>query len=180
MKRLFSLGLVLGLVALAPLAGAQDKGRKAEMRAEVKAVMQNPEALQALMKEIARDERLRATMLQEITSAVKEDKAGMRELWRTVLRDPSARSVLSRMLAEAPDTTGPEVLVKFKPETPEEQIRAMAEQLGLQQVKVIKELNLRVFRVTSGKSVADVIKHCENEPFVVYAEPNQTYKTQKK
>ena len=50
----------------------------------------------------------------------------------------------------------------------------------MEQVKVIKELNLRVFKITSGKSVEEVIEHCKKEPFVEYAEPNLKYKTMKK
>lgn len=75
---------------------------------------------------------------------------------------------------------GREVLIKFKPDAKTEQIKAMAQDAGMQQVKEIKALNVRVFKITSGKSLEEVIKHCKQEPFVEYAEPNQTYKTQEK
>ncbi len=73
-----------------------------------------------------------------------------------------------------------EVLVKFKPEAKEEEIKALAAEIGMLQVKQIKELNLRVFRFPADKKMDDVIRQCEKKPFVVYAEENKNYKTKNK
>lgn len=73
-----------------------------------------------------------------------------------------------------------EVLVKFKPEAKEEEIKALASEIGMLQVKQIKELNLRVFRFPANKKVDDVIRQCEKKPFVVYAEANHKFKTKTK
>ncbi len=72
-----------------------------------------------------------------------------------------------------------EVLVKFKPNTKEEQIKAMATEIGMLQVKQIKELRLRVFKVTANKKVDEVIRECEKKPFVEYAEANKKVTTKK-
>lgn len=70
-------------------------------------------------------------------------------------------------------TNAPEILVKFKPGVDEAEIAALSAELGLEQVKVIAAIRLRVFKITSGKSVQEVISACEKQPFVEYAEPNQ-------
>ena len=72
-----------------------------------------------------------------------------------------------------------EVLVKFKPNTKEDQIKAMATEIGMLQVKQIKELRLRVFKVTANKKVDEVIRECEKKPFVEYAEANKKVTTKK-
>jgi YVTN family beta-propeller protein len=72
-----------------------------------------------------------------------------------------------------------EILVKFKPGVQEAQVQAMQSQIGLQQVKAIPELNLQVFKITSQKSIQEVIDSCQKLSFVEYAEPNQKFKSQK-
>ncbi|MFQ5675825.1 MAG: YncE family protein, partial [bacterium] len=71
------------------------------------------------------------------------------------------------------NANAPEILVKFKPGVEEAQITALSAELGLEQIKVIAALRLRVFKLTSGKGVQEVITACEKQPFVEYAEPNQ-------
>ena len=73
----------------------------------------------------------------------------------------------------------PEILVRFEAGVQESQIVAMMSESGLEQIKVIKALNIRVFRVRSSKPIKEIIAACEQQPFVKYAEVNQTYKTQK-
>lgn len=75
--------------------------------------------------------------------------------------------------------TSREILVKFKPGVQAEQVRSMAEEIGLQEVKAMPQLSLRVFRITSQKSLEQAIAACQKQPFVEYAEPNQEYRTQK-
>lgn len=66
-----------------------------------------------------------------------------------------------------------EILVKFKTGTRAAQIEKLVSELGLEQIKTIPALRLRVFSVISNKSLKDVVKACEKQPFVEYAEPNQ-------
>lgn len=77
------------------------------------------------------------------------------------------------------DEPAQEILVKFKPQVEDVQIRAMESKIGLQQIKTIPALNLRVFKIASQKSLQEVIEACQKMPFVEYAEPNQKYRTQK-
>jgi Fervidolysin N-terminal prodomain len=70
-----------------------------------------------------------------------------------------------------------EVIVKFKPDVKPEQINAMAAELGLQQIKEIPALRLRVYKITSPKSLKEVIEYCGKQAGVEYAEPNRVYKT---
>ena len=72
-----------------------------------------------------------------------------------------------------------EILVKFKAGVDESQVKALVSEVGLKQVKTIPELNLRVFKISSQKSLEEVIAACQEQPFVEYAEPNQKYRTQK-
>ena len=72
-----------------------------------------------------------------------------------------------------------EILVKFNAGVEESRVKALASEVGLEQIKTIPELNLRVFKITSQKSLEEVIAACQTQPFVEYAEPNQKYRTQK-
>jgi hypothetical protein len=72
-----------------------------------------------------------------------------------------------------------EVIVKFKPDTKEEQIKSLADEIGMLEVKKITELRLRVFKVTPAKKIEDVVRQCEKKPFVEYAEANKKVTTKK-
>ncbi len=72
-----------------------------------------------------------------------------------------------------------EIIVKFKAGAEEVQVKAMQSEIGLKQIKTIPELNLKVFKITSQKSLQEVIQACQKLSFVEYAEPNQQYRTQK-
>ena len=72
-----------------------------------------------------------------------------------------------------------EILVKFKPGVDETQVKALEAEIGLEQVKTIPVLNLRVFKITSQKSLQEAIAACQKMSFVEYAEPNQQYRAQK-
>ena len=69
-----------------------------------------------------------------------------------------------------------EILVKFYPGVKAAQVSALESEAGLQQIKVISELDVRVYRITSSKSANEVIAICENKPFVEYAELNHQYR----
>jgi hypothetical protein len=73
-----------------------------------------------------------------------------------------------------------EVLIKFKPGVPEDSVRAFAAQLGLEQVRELKEIGVRVFRTTSRVSVEQVLRSCQSSSHIEYAEPNSTVKIPEK
>jgi hypothetical protein len=106
----------------------------------------------------------------------------MTALYEVMIEDEDMHSLMmEKIINETQTSEGEvgEVIIKFKPGTEEEQIKAMASRIGMFQVKEIKALNLLVFTIPSDKSMEEVIKHCEKETFVEYDEPNQTYRTQK-
>jgi hypothetical protein len=95
--------------------------------------------------------------------------------------DDRSISVFSMKSAESKplDNENPmQILVRFHPDTQESQITTMMASLGLQPIKTIKALNIRVFAVNSDRPVKSIIAACEQLPYVKYAEVNQTYKTQ--
>lgn len=73
--------------------------------------------------------------------------------------------------------TSQEILVKFNPGVQTAQVNALEAEAGLELIKVISELDVRVYRITSSKSVSDVIAICEAKTYVKYAEPNYQYNT---
>jgi len=72
-----------------------------------------------------------------------------------------------------------EILVKFKPEAKPAQIQALASELGLQQIKEIPAISVRVYKITSPKSVKEIVERMGKQALVEYAEPNQIYKALK-
>lgn len=72
-----------------------------------------------------------------------------------------------------------EIIIKFDSGVKEAQISALEFEAGLKQIKVIPELNLQVFQITSSKSAEEVIAISEKKTFVKYAEPNYQYKNLK-
>lgn len=78
-----------------------------------------------------------------------------------------------------PEHVEQEIVVKFKSEAKPAQISALETQVGLKEVNEISTLNIKVYEVTSEKTVDEAINACEKEPFVEYAEPNLKYRTQK-
>jgi len=65
-----------------------------------------------------------------------------------------------------------EVLIKFKPGVPEDSVQALASRLGLEQVRELREIGVRVFRATSRASAEQVLRACQRSPHIEYAEPN--------
>lgn len=90
----------------------------------------------------------------------------------------AAATPQDQQAAQQKHTPMKEILVKFKSDTKPAQINAMATELGLQQIKEISALRLHVYKITSPKSIMEIIEQCGKQAFVEYAEPNSTYKTQ--
>ena len=161
MKKLSSaIGLLLLFsVAVMP----QEKNVDAQKRHHLMEMMKDSTMVNLIIEHIAKDEQLSMKMMSKL-----------KEAGRSLTSTPT-----SAAQKQKPSKDSAEVLVKFKPNTKEEQIKGMAEEIGMLEVKKIKELNLRVFKITSNKSVDEVIHHCQRESFVEYAEPNQSYKSKK-
>jgi len=69
-----------------------------------------------------------------------------------------------------------EVLIKFKPGVPEDSVRALAAKWGLEQVREIREIGVRVFRTSGRVSTAQVLRVSQAHALVEYAEPNTKVK----
>ncbi len=74
----------------------------------------------------------------------------------------------------APAST--EVLIKFKPGVPADSVQALTARLGLEHVRDLPAIGVRVFRTSPRISVAQVLRACQSDSCVEYAEPNSTVK----
>jgi hypothetical protein len=86
-------------------------------------------------------------------------------------------------MQKKPDLTASdsnEVLIKFKPGVPEDSVQAVAAKLGLEQIRELPEIGVRVFRTTSRVSAQEVLKSCQRNPHIEYAEPNTKVKIPEK
>lgn len=69
-------------------------------------------------------------------------------------------------------STPNEVLIKFKPGVPEDSVQVLAARLGLEQVRELREIGVRVFRTTARVSTEQVLRACQANAYIEYAEPN--------
>ncbi len=65
-----------------------------------------------------------------------------------------------------------EVLVKFKPDVPQERIAAVLAEMKVEVIRVFKDLRLYHIRITGGRSLEEAIREFSHLPEVEYAEPN--------
>lgn len=73
-----------------------------------------------------------------------------------------------------------EILVKFKSTVPEDSASTFATTFGLQKVKDLRGIGVRVYRVPEGKTAQEMIKQLQADPKVEYAEPNLEYRIPEK
>jgi len=183
MKRLTFAVLISSLLVLSVAAMSQDKKMEQKKRAQMMEMMKDSTMVSMMMAHIAKDDHMRTMMMHKMMQSAKGDERKMMAMCKAMVEDKDMHSMMMKTMEsekQTAESAANEVLIKFKPDVKEGQIKSMASEIGLEQVKVIKELNLRVFKITSGKSVEEVIAHCQEEPFVVYAEPNLKYKAMKK
>jgi len=95
-------------------------------------------------------------------------------LWLACSKEP----VQKKPAFTAPVTN--EVLIKFKPGVPEDSVRALAARLGLEHVRDLRDIGVRVFRTTSRLTVEQVLRACKADTCIEYAEPNSTVKIPEK
>lgn len=73
-----------------------------------------------------------------------------------------------------------EILIKFKASVSEDSVSTFANTMGLQKVRDIRGIGVRVYRVPPGKSAQEIIKQLQADPNVEYAEPNMEYRIPEK
>jgi hypothetical protein len=182
MKRLTFSVIITSLLVLSVTGIAQEKKMDQKKQAPMMEMMKDSTMMNRMMENIAKDDHMRMQMMQKMIQSAKGDQAKMTGLCKAMVEDEDMHSLMMKIMgseAQTAEREFQEVIVKFKSDTEEEKIRVMASEIGMLQVKEIKALNIRVFKITSQKSLEEVIKHLESESFVEYAEPNKTYKTQK-
>lgn len=65
-----------------------------------------------------------------------------------------------------------EILVKFKDTVSKEDIKAINKKNGAEILEFIKEIKVYRLKITTNKSVAEMVKIYSEDPRVEYAEPN--------
>jgi len=96
-------------------------------------------------------------------------------LWLACSKEP----VQKKPTLTAPPVAN-EVLIKFKPGVPEDSVRALTARLGLEHVRDLRDIGVRVFRTTSRFTTEQVLRACQSDACVEYAEPNSTVKIPEK
>lgn len=143
-------------------------------------MMEDSSTVSMMMDSIASNRRLCMMMMQKMMHHAKADSAGMMQMSKMMTDDKHMRNVLTNLMdGQILDghNTAQEILIKFNPGVQAAQISAFESEVGLQHVKTIPELEVRVYRITSLKSVKEVIAIAEKKSFVKYAEPNNQYTT---
>lgn len=202
MKALTILTLIISFAALFVTASTPQEKLDNMKHQKIMVMMQDSATMNMMMEHIAKDSQLRMRMMSKMMEACKGDEDKMMGMCKIMMKNKDAHSMMMNMMGEGkmtsemkqpesgeaghetphatkPDAAGDEVLIKFKPKVEESRVTAMSKEMGMQEIKKIEALNIRVFKVTSGKTAQEIIEHCGKEPFVEYAEVNRTYKTQK-
>jgi len=73
-----------------------------------------------------------------------------------------------------------EILVKFKASVSEDSASAFTAGMGLQKLRELRGIGVRVYRVPAGKTAQEMIKQLQADPKVEYAEPNLEYRIPEK
>lgn len=160
----------------------QNMQQQMDRHQQMMSMMGDSTLMHMMMDSIATNQNMRMTMLSQMMQSVQSDPTQMRQMVQTMMQNQEMRSIMMQMLGSQSsnsENAAREVIVKFKPGVKASQISEMEKTVGLKKVKDISALNMQVFEITSQKSVAEAIKDLQKEPFVQYAEPNQTYKANK-
>ncbi|MFQ5630926.1 MAG: hypothetical protein ACE5I1_19315 [bacterium] len=132
--------------------------------AQAQRILEDAKLVDILVDRMVTNDNLRARLLAKLADFGKAN--------------PAKLSEFQAALSGKTEAAGPEILIKFKPGTKPEQIETMASQMGLQYVKSIPQLRLKVYKIAAGKNADEVMTNCQKHDFVEYAEKNQKYKTQ--
>ncbi|MFQ5633303.1 MAG: hypothetical protein ACE5I1_31445 [bacterium] len=153
--------LPVTLILLFATAGWSQESKSAQ----AKRILKDAELVDLLVDRMVSNDNLRAKVLAKLADFGNAN--------------PAKLAQIQAALSGKTEAAGPEILVKFKPGAKPEQIEAMAFEVGLQYLKSIPQLRLKVYKITSQKNVDEVIVDCQKHEFVEYAEKNQKYRKQK-
>ncbi len=189
MKQLFVVSTLVGLFLFSGAAFSQEMGKMPEKHAQMMEMMKDSTMMKQMMEHIAADDHMRKMMMQQMMTSAKGDSAKMMGMCKMMMEDHDMHGMMKQMMGgemmggmmkgdmQTAEKAAPEIIVKFKPEAAEAQIKNMESESGLEKIKDIPGLNMKVYRITSTKSVEEVIEACQKHSFVEYAEANQEYRT---
>ena len=193
MKELFVVLTLVGLFLFSGVAISQEMGKMPEKHAQMMEMMKDSTMMKQMMEHIAADDHMRKMMMHKMMASAKGDSAKMMGMCKMMMEDHDMHGMMEKMMGgemmgsgmsgmmkgdmQAAEKAAPEVIVKFKPEAAEAEIKDMESESGLEKVKEIPGLRMKVYRITSTKSVEEVIETCQKHTFVEYAEANQEYRT---
>lgn len=160
----------------------QQQGTAQNQQTQVMELMKDSAMVKVMMDQIAANSHLRIMMMQKMIHHAKADSTGKMAMCKMMTDDKEMQASLTKLLHEQKQdspSAAEEIIIKFNSEVKDVQVSALESEAGLKQIKVIPELNLRIFQITSSKSADEVIAICEKKPFVEYAEPNYKFKALK-
>lgn len=189
MKQLLVALVLIGGLLSSSAVFSQYK-QKDYKHAQMMEMMKDSTMMKQMMEHIASDYHMRKMMMMQMMSSVKSDSSKMMDMCKMMMEDREMHGMMKKMMGggmmgngmmkndmQTTEKAAPKIIVKFKPETEESQIKNMEMESGLEKIKEIPELNMKVYRITSTKSVEEVIEACQKHPFVEYAEADQEYRT---
>jgi len=180
---LATITVALLLLFAAAFSQEQQLNRKDQRKhKQMMKTMKDSSLVSMMMDSIASSSRMRMMMMQKMMHRAKADSTAMMQMGKMMTEDQAMHATLTKLLDEQKQdrhSTAQEIIIKFNPGVMQAQVSALESEVGLQQIKAIPELDMRVFRITSAKSANEVITLCEKKPFVKYAEPNYQYKALK-
>ena len=190
MKHLIIFFAMSGLLLFSKNGLSQDRGQMSGMHMQMMEIMKDSSMMKMMMAHIASDDQMRKMMMHQMMASAKGDSSKMMDMCNMTMKDHAMHGMMMKMMdknmmssgimkgdMQTAENSAPEIIVKFKPGTAEAQIKEMEMEGGLERIKDIPGLNMKVYRVTAKTNVAEVIESCQKHPFVVYAETNQKYHT---
>lgn len=71
-----------------------------------------------------------------------------------------------------PQIIADEVIVKFRPRITQIESNQLLQQIGIQTIKNIEQLNIKICQIITDESIDQMIQECESRAEIEYAEPN--------
>jgi hypothetical protein len=160
----------------------QQKGTNPSQQTQVSELMKDSAMVNVMMDHIAANSNLSRAMMGKMLHHAKADSTAKAAMCKMMTDDKEMHAALTKLLHEqtqSNQSAAEEIIIRFDSDVKDAQVSALEFEVGLKQIKVIPELNLRVFQITSSKSADEVIAICEKKPFVMYAEPNHKFQALK-
>lgn len=168
MRSIIRYMFVFFLAGFLGTASAQQEKKTGPAKENVDRLLNNPQMVDHLLTRFLENETLRRQMLEKLAAEM-ENNSEMKNELEKLLKQKKASATKAAQAQE--------VLVRFEKDVTVAQTKSLEKDLGLNLVKEIPQLNIKVYQVGTRKPLKDVLEYCNKQPFVKYAEPNQTYHT---